>query len=80
MIIYDFNHICDGCDLEKMTRKVDHLDIRHRNLEHFLCRKCDISNSVYKKIHDKNTKLYGLGDAFGLMEGVRKFIIINDKS
>jgi hypothetical protein len=78
-ILYEIDHKCDGCDEVKKTRKVDHLDIRHRHIDHWLCRKCDTSTKTIEKIYKRNQKLHGLGDPFGLKEGCRNFIILSDK-
>lgn len=77
-ISYDIEHKCDGCDEIKKTRKAEHLDISHRNIDHWLCRKCDNSTQTIAKIYSRNMKLYGLGDPFRLKEGFRNFVFIRD--
>lgn len=74
-ITYDIDHLCDGCGEEKKTRKAEGLDICHRHLDHWLCKKCDTSHGTIRKIMDRNKKKYGHGDPFGLKEGNRKFVI-----
>lgn len=76
MIKYNIKHICSACSIECMTRKAESLDFRHPHIEHHLCRHCDNSNETYKVIFDKNTKLYGLGDPFGLEKGNRHFVLL----
>lgn len=75
---YNIISICDGCNEENKTRKIKHLDPRHHNIENNLCVNCDKSIFTISKIMKHNTKIHGLGDAFGLKNGNRKFIIFGD--
>ena len=80
MIKYEIFAKCDGCGLEKATAKVENLDPRHPKLENFLCKKCDKTASTIKIVMDKNTKIHGLGDCFGLKNGERTFIMGSDNA
>jgi hypothetical protein len=59
---------CDGCDQEKQTRSHTGLDPWYKDLENFICKKCDTSHNTTPKIISWNRKHLKGGNIFGLTE------------
>ncbi len=63
--VYDVEHICCGCGEMKKTFKHTGLDPRRKDLENFLCKRCDTRVETWDIIFKKNRRLKETHSIFG---------------